>query len=154
VRSEPACGCALAVACAGYAVVGALLRSPFPWTCCVRCLWSHRRFPFHVSRSRVSVPSMDGGCLCSICCSLLRHAVAILLLRSLSRARADLSASLTDFAEVEVGAWVWGCMSCMSCGVCCSRVHLRSLVQLVLVVGLVWLNICSCVCAVLCGVWV
>ena len=54
---------------------------------------------------------MDDGRLCSICCSLLKHAVAILLLRLLSRV--DLSAicyviaSLTDFAEVEVGVCVY-----------------------------------------------
>jgi hypothetical protein len=33
------------------------------------------------------------------------------------------------------------CTPCISCGVCCSLVHLRSLFQLVLVVGLVWLFI-------------
>jgi hypothetical protein len=28
--------------------------APFPWTCCVRCLWSHRRFPF-VSQRRAPI---------------------------------------------------------------------------------------------------
>jgi hypothetical protein len=54
-----------------------------------------------------------------------------------------LLASLTDFAEVEVGVCMYG--------VFCSRVHLRSLFQLVLVVGLVWLYLYMFVC-VLCAV--
>jgi hypothetical protein len=51
---------------AGYAVVGALLRrstggAPFPWTCCVRCLWSHRRFPVDVSRPGSAAGAFSGS---------------------------------------------------------------------------------------------
>jgi hypothetical protein len=65
---------------AGYAVVRALLRFPLP-------LDLLRSLLLVVSPSFSSdiswYPSMDDGCLCSICCSLLKHAVAIMLLRSL-----------------------------------------------------------------------
>jgi hypothetical protein len=52
VRSEPACGCALAAACwlPSWLCCGRCTSEvpPSLGLCCVRCLWSHRRFPFDV----------------------------------------------------------------------------------------------------------
>jgi hypothetical protein len=64
----PTFGCAPAATCPGCAVVGVLMRCPLPLACLdllhagVRCLWSHRRFLFDVSRSapRVLPPEPFG----------------------------------------------------------------------------------------------
>jgi hypothetical protein len=84
--------------------------------CCVRCVRSHRRLPFDVSRSRVFAPSMDDGRLCSICCSLLRHAVAIL---DVSRQNWSLGCQrdggwgLLDAARTAARAWAPDVMECV-----------------------------------------